>query len=131
LNLYRSTGNGKALPDLIKQRMKFNGIEFSLPGKDRNELQGWIGTRARQLLKQYSSAPEFAAVPDDYKVKLISNGLDTIRSAGMAKYFLDQVNKQPPEKREQYQQELFRKHGLTPNQMQQVFKDISIYQQMQ
>ena len=128
LDLYKSTGDKKVLPDVIDDKFKFHGIDFELNPRQRNYMQRWVGTRTESFLKEISQRPEFQALPESERVKLISNQISNYKTAAQAGFFIDQLNQKPSNQRPEYMAKFFQDNKLSPEQIKSVLKSMALYQ---
>lgn len=131
LNLYSNTGDNKALPNYMDKKFTFHGIPFELNGKQQSELQRWVGERSKELYTSMASNPAFLSLPDEAKLKVVSNYLIDVKQRGMAKLVADELEKTPPEQRQNYFQNLIKENKLKPAELEGLLKDLVRYKALE
>lgn len=82
LSLYERTGETGQIPNVVKRTQTINGESVKLSPTQVTALQRFVGTEARTLFHSFASDPNFQALPDDKKIKYLSNVITDITTAG-------------------------------------------------
>lgn len=130
LDLYKSTSDARIVPIVIEDKFKFNGIPVELNAKQKNNLQEWVGVRVKNYFSQLSNNKEFLTLPDEEKVKVLSNYLTTVRAAGRAGVIQYMISSQPQHLRAAYFAKMVQDNKLSEDQIKNIFKNIAMYQSM-
>lgn len=128
LDLYKSTGDNKVLPDVIGKDFKFHGIPFELNPRQRNYMQRWVGSRVESLLTKLSDDETFKAMPEGKRAEFISKTISEIKDAGQGGFFSDVLDQKPTSQRLVYMGKFFQENKLTEDQIRSVFESLALYQ---
>lgn len=128
VDLYRSTSDARVVPIVVQNKFKWNGIPYEMNAKQRNVMQKWLGERTQKTFAALAASPGFQQMPDEGKVKLLTEYLTKLRGAARASIFLYEVNQRPLVQRPAFMAETFRKNKLSPDQIKGVFRDMAMFQ---
>lgn len=98
LDLYKSIGETKQVPNQISRTQQAYGESWKLSGADIGEMQRYVGERSKNVFTQLAENPRFAALPDETKVSLLSRLLTRFGKEAKAQAYLDHIEVTPPEK---------------------------------
>jgi hypothetical protein len=93
LDLNRATGETKQLPNTVSNKVKINGQDKVLTGKEQGDYQRFVGQTNSTITDTLTKNPRFNALPDTQKVNLLASMQTDINNAAKVNLFGDNPEK--------------------------------------
>ena len=81
MRIYETTGDRKVMAPIQNPKVKVNGEQLQLTNEQIVQVQNYTGKLASETMTWLMASPQFVALPDEYKAKVITQGLESIQSA--------------------------------------------------
>jgi hypothetical protein len=81
MRLYDATGKKAVVAPIQQPTVQVNGQPLTLTNEQIVQMQNYTGKLASESMIRLMSSPQFAALPDEYKAKVITGVLEDIQSA--------------------------------------------------
>ena len=81
MRLYDATGNKAVMAPIQNPKVEVNGQALQLTNEQIVQMQNYTGKLAAETMTWLMASPQFVALPDEYKAKIITQGLESIQSA--------------------------------------------------
>jgi hypothetical protein len=81
MRLYDTTGKKSVVAPIQQPTVQVNGQRLTLTNEQIVQMQNYTGKLASESMIRLMSSPQFVALPDEYKAKVITGVLEDIQSA--------------------------------------------------
>jgi hypothetical protein len=124
LDLYRNTSDNRIMPILMKNKIKYRGIDLHLNAKQKNHVQRVVGSLTKEGLAALAKNEEFMGMSDDVKLKYLKNQMDDMADFAKLLSFRYVLEDMPKDERVPYILSYFKRNDLSANQKKEFMKDL-------